>query len=37
MVQLITILASLYYYLLGFDYQDFSKSNIPDFLLWLQL
>lgn len=37
MVQLISIIASLYYYLLGFDYQGFSKSNIPDFLLWLQL
>lgn len=37
MVRLITIIASLCYYLLGFDYQDFSKSNIPDFLLWLQL
>lgn len=36
-VQLITIIACLYYYLLGFDYQDLSKSSITDFLLWLQL
>lgn len=37
MVQVITIIACLYYYLLGFDYQDLSKSNITDFLLRLQL
>lgn len=37
MVQFTTITACLDYYPLGFDYQHLSKSNITNFLLWLQL